>query len=313
MHYNCDATDYLNPKILSKTVEDLVNLIGQISYDSKRLQLDKKVQGFHEDIDHFENIALDLESQTKKYIKKGVNHTKYVKKFAEQYNKALEIKEQLLSSSMYESYKTYIAERRLNRKLFDSAESIIKVMDRNLAPKLREGLAEMQDLLEEQKAKEVEEFKNDMREQAKVFDAECITQLEETLNLIETQQNISELAGGKHYDSNITNQQALTDLIKSIQQQNNDHSRLVEVIQILTKSLIDHIKAYRRVKKNIKSECKSKDKELKEIPLSQVEQINKLKEESDLHQKQIDDKNIEIDTLKSSIDDLKEKFLVKNQ
>ena len=28
MHYNCDATDYLNPKILSKTVEDLVNLIG---------------------------------------------------------------------------------------------------------------------------------------------------------------------------------------------------------------------------------------------------------------------------------------------
>ena len=178
MHYNCDAADYLNPKILSKTVEDLVNLIGQISYDSKRLQLDKKVQGFHEDIDHFENIALDLESQTKKYIKKGVNQTKYVKKFAEQYNKALEIKEQLLSSSMYESYKTYIAERRLNRKLFDSAESIIKVMDRNLAPKLREGLAQMQDLLEEQKAKEVEEFKNDMREQIKGFEAEYITQLE---------------------------------------------------------------------------------------------------------------------------------------
>ena len=300
-HKNCQALEFKRPKALVKLVNYILALVSKISYDSERLQIDKEVEGFREENEKFLNDAQDLEEKAKKCITKAENYPKYISKFAVLYKQAENLQDQISDSLMYKSYKDFIVERRLQKMIFDSKERFINVMDRNLAPKLKEGLAEIQVKVEQQKMKEIKEFKmqfkQKMKDKISDFNLECAGKVQEVLNLIQKQQKISELAGEEHLNKNKENQQALKDLIQSYDDQSIDNSKTFESVRTWTEALIDHISAYRRVKKDIKKDYKTVQQEL-----------NKVSEKSDAYNEKISKLNKKLEKLNKTKNQMKQEL-----
>ena len=97
------------------------------------------------------------------------------------YEEAETLKAEVYSSQAFDSYKRFIAIRRIEEKLFGQAERVIRYRDMDLGPRLREGLEEIQMIVDRRKDEEVkqledqyvdtiEELKKELDSQKKIID-----------------------------------------------------------------------------------------------------------------------------------------------
>ena len=194
------------------------------------------------------------------------------------YEEAETLKAEIYSSQAFDSYKRFIAIRRIEEKLFGQAERVIRYRDMDLGPRLREGLEEIQMIVDRRKDEEVkqledqyvdtiEELKKEVDSQKKIIDDihhECWSKAQSVLSTIIDQQNNISIAGATSLNANQNNQQALQNLLQSAQQE-PDHSTLANNINMVTIALTDHIKSYNKVATMLENDCKNYKDEINSL------------------------------------------------
>ena len=175
---------------------------------------------------------------------------------------------------MFESYMRYIAMKKINDRLFHPAERIISVRDRNLAPRLRDISLEIERAMEEQKNEEVKQLEDQHAEVVQALEKkvaelmqnidetnnQCMNRAQQVLDAIKNQKKVIGVAGDEDVKMNEANQEALKSLLEFGQQQNPNQQqnqgelKLVDKVEVVFKSLTDHLESYNKVTKKLKGD-----------------------------------------------------------
>ena len=177
---------------------------------------------------------------------------------------------------------------------FSPMERFISVKDRTIGPMLREGLEEIQEIVDKRKNEEVkllqdqyeatiEVQKKQISNMSKTIDdaqEEFKAKAQEILDIITEQRKAISSAGNELLNSNDKNKQLLLDLIQLDKQET-----LAEKFGVIVKAMTDHSVSYNKVVSKLKNKCKKnkeKNQKLEETVKSKDLRIDELKNELDI-------------------------------